>query len=132
MPSPFPLRDAKVSGAIDRAFGEIFTFTAYSAGDDVNSRQLPDPARPAFDATGIWEAHAKSATPHARGAATDDVAHNWTGSYPSLSIDDANLRWPVRPKDSVTRHFDGMVYAVARTMPDGAGRVLLELTARKR
>jgi hypothetical protein len=132
MANPFSARDNRVSGAIDRAFGELFTFEAFKPGDDVSGRKTPDASRVAFDAIAIWEGTSKSGAVHARGGSADDVAHNWTASYPSVSVNDALLAWSPRPGDKVTRQFDGQFYEIARTYPDGMGRLLLQLTAKKR
>lgn len=132
MPSPFTARDAKVSGAIDRAFGELFTIEAFAPAADVNARKAPDPSRLAFVATGVWEGASKSATPRARGSTSDDRAHNWTASFPTVSFDDSALAWPLQSGDKVTRQFDGSIYTVADSFPDAMGRVTIQLTSRKR
>lgn len=132
MATPFPLRDAKLSGAIDRAFGELFTFEAFKAGDDVNGRKTADTSRATFDAIAIWEGPAKSATPTARGSSSDDRAHNWTASFPSVSVDEALLIWTPQPGDKITRKFNGLFYEIARSYPDDMGRIVFQLTAKKR
>ena len=132
MANPFSARDSKVSGAIDRAFGELFTFEAFTARDDVNDRKVPDASRATFDAIAIWEGVAKSATPAARGSSSDDRAHNWVASFPSISIDEALLIWTPRQGDKVTRQFNNQFYEVARTYPDDMGRIVLQLTAKRR
>jgi hypothetical protein len=132
MASPFPARDAKVSAAIDRAFGELFDIEPMVARNDVDKRKAPDTSRTAMTGvTGIWEGPAKSQVPHARGASTDDRAHNWTASFPSVSFDEAILLWTPQPGDKLTRRFDGAIYSIVLAFPDGMGRVLVQLSARK-
>lgn len=130
MPStPFDARDAKLSGAIDKAFGENFTFIAKkTAAADVDLPLVADGARASFDAVGAFENPAKRATPTARGSIQDDNAHSWDVSMPSVSVDDSLLTWrPVRG-DRVTRAFNGTKYEIARAFPDGMGRTVFFLT----
>ena len=81
---------------------------------------------------GIWDGPTTSKAPATRGAITDDVAHNWTASFPSANFSDADFAWPVRKGDALMRHFDGATYQIDRAMPDGFGRTTIVLTARKR
>lgn len=132
MPSPFAARDAKVSGAIDRAFGEQFAFAARTlAADDVDLPPVADPSRPAFTAVGVWDGPAKAAFPRARGSMADDNARRAAAGYPSVSVDDSLLSWAPTPGCWLTRLFDGSVYEISSAMPDGMGRTIFFLTARK-
>jgi hypothetical protein len=132
MPTPFAVRDAKLSGAIDRAFGELFTLTAFMVGGDVDSPKAVDQTRPSFDVVGCWEAPAKSTIPHARGSVQDDNAQKWNASMPSVSIADDSMRWKPQPGDRIIRAFDGSAYQISKALPDGMGRTVLFLTARQR
>lgn len=132
MTTPFSARDAKLSGAVDRGFGEPFVIEAMISQNDVDRRKIPDPSRATFTATGIWEGLAKSQLPNAAGASSDDRAHGWNASFPSASFDAANLLWTPQPGDKITRSFNGAIYTIAQPFPDQMGRVLLQLTARKR
>jgi hypothetical protein len=133
MATPFATRDARLSRAIERAFGEMFTFLPFLAsGADLDLPRIPDASRTPFSATGVWEATTQSATPHARGATQDDNAHNWSVSMPSVSVDDNNLAWVPRMGDRIQRQFDNSIYQISKVMPDGMGRTLFFLTARHR
>src|SRR6185503_6036417 len=133
MPTPFATRDAKLNASIAKAFGELFTFEAFKPDEDVNSRKVEDLIRAAFDCVGVWEAPARSKTPAARGSVADDNAHNWTASFPSVSIaDDGSLPWLPRKGDKCTRQFDSTIYEVERSYPDSFGTITLQLTAKKR
>lgn len=135
MTSPFAARDAKLSGAIDRAFGELFTFTGrqVAANGDVNLPRITDPAKPAFTVKGVWEAFSEEAFPMGRGSNPDDEAQRRSAQYPSVSVDDALLvTWRPNAGDLCTRMFDGAVYEVLRALPDDLGRTLFVLTSRKR
>lgn len=132
MPSSTSARDVRVSGAIDRAFGEEFTFAARKvSGGDVDLPRVADATRPEFICIGIWDGPARSRATTGRGVA-DSGAQNRNASRPSVSVDDAGLVWRPQPNDLVTRMFDMSTYAVAEPMPDGAGRTLFTLTARAR
>lgn len=132
MPStPFDARDAKLSRAVDRAFGEKFTMNARKSSADVDLPNVADASRATFDAIGTFERPGKGTTPAARGATQDDNAHKWGTSLPSASFDDDALAWrPIRG-DRVTRDFDGTVYEVERVSPDGFGRTTLYFTKAK-
>jgi hypothetical protein len=132
MATPFATRNAKVSDAIGRAFGEGFTFLPFTTTGDPNLPGIPDVSRVQFDATGAWEAPTTSATPHARGAIQDDNAHNWTASMPSVLVPDAALLWMPKRGDRVLRKFDGSTYEISKPMSDGFGSTLFFLTGRKR
>lgn len=132
MPSPFAARDAKVSGAIDRAFGEQFSFAArMMAADDVDLPPVADPSRPGFTVVGVWDGPAKAEFPRARGSQADDSARRAIAGYPSVSVDDSLLPWSPAPGCRVTRLFDGSVYEISSALPDGMGRTIFFLTARK-
>lgn len=132
MATPFTSRAARLSGSINKAFGETFTIEAMVAQSDVNDRFIPDTSRAAItDVTGCWMAPAASATPKAHGFA-NNTAQNWTASFPSASFADADLPWTPRMGDKLTRIFDGSIFRIDRSLPDGFGRTTLQLTARKR
>lgn len=132
MPStPFDAREGKLSRAVDRAFGEKFTFFARTGSEDVDLPNVADAARATFDALGAFERPGKGTTPAARGATQDDNAHKWSTSLPSASFDDGALIWrPVRG-DRAKRDFDGTVYEIERVSPDGFGRTTLYFTKAK-
>lgn len=132
MATPFPARAARLSAAIDNAFGEQFTFDAMIRPDDVNARVVPDGSRLSFTATAVWESPHKSQTPKGRGAASDDRAHNWQASLPSITIEDAKMLWLVQQGDRVTRLLDGSVYQALAPLPNGFGRTTIHLSSRKR
>lgn len=132
MATPFTSRAARLSGSINKAFGEVFTLEPMVAQADVNDRFIPDVSRTTIvDVTGVWMAPASSKTPKAHGFA-NDTAQNWTASFPSASFADADLPWMPRPGDKLTRAFDGSIFRVDRSMPDSMGRTTLQLSARKR
>lgn len=129
MPSPFSARDARVSGAVDRAFGERFSFEAFTKGADVDLPATADATRIAFEVTGVWEGLSKSDHPAARGV-PDNNAQMRAASMPSVSVAD-DLVWQPRRGDRITRLFDGSVYEISKVLPDGMGRMLIFLTSRK-
>lgn len=133
MPVANPARAAKLGASLNKAFGEGFTIDPMMAQADPNGRFIPDTGRSAMtDVTGIWDGPSTSKSLATRGAVTDDVAHNWTASFPSVNFSDADLVWTPRKGDKLTRLLDGAVYQIDRTVPNGYGRTTLQLTARKR
>lgn len=132
MATPFASRDAKLSGSIDKAFGELFTFVARKAGADVNLPAVADATRSNFNATGVWDGPAKAGFPRARGAQQDDNAHQWSASMPSVCVHDDAMPWKPQRDDMAIRLFDGATYAIADALPDGMGRTVFKLTAKKR
>lgn len=132
MVTPNPARVAKLSAAIDGAFGEMFTITAYKRVDDVNSRPVPDTSRLAFTAEGIWDGPAKSKTPPARGDVAENRAHNWIGTFLSANFSETALTWIVMQGDTITRQLDGTTYSVVDVYPTGFGRITITFSARKR
>lgn len=135
MASPFAARDAKLSGAIDSAFGEQFTFTGkqVAASGDVNLPRIADPSKPAFTVVGVWEAFSEEAFPMGRGSNPDDEAQRRSAQYPSVSVDDALLTtWTPGQGDVCVRLFNGATYEILRAMPDDLGRTLFVLTNRQR
>jgi hypothetical protein len=134
MTTPFSARDAALSGAIERTFGEQFTFSAVqdAANGDVNLPKVADPSKPAFTCVGVWEALSDQNYPMARGSNPDDMAVRRSVQFPSVSVDASLLQWmPVR-HCLCTRVFNGAVYEIERAAPDDMGRVLFTLTARKK
>lgn len=134
MTSPFPARDLVVSSAIDRTFGELFTFTAMTqvASGDVNMPKIADVTKPAFTCVGVWEALGEAGHPIARGSNPDDEAVRRSVQFPCVSVDDRLLQWLPTRGAQCTRIFNGAVYEVQRSAPDDMGRVLFFLTARKK
>lgn len=134
MVSPFAARDAMLSGAIERTFGEQFTFTAMmnDPSGDVNLPKVADPAKPAFTCVGVWEALGEPSQPMARGSNPDDEAVRRSVQFPCVSVDDALLQWWPTRGCQCTRLFNGAVYEVERSAPDDMGRVLFTLTNRKK
>ncbi len=134
MTSPYPIRDLMVSSAVDRTFGELFTFTAMAqaAGGDVNLPKVLDVTKPAFTCVGIWEALGEPLAPLGRGSNPDDEAARRTVQFPSVSVDANLLQWMPARGALCTRLFNNAVYEVQRTAPDDMGRVLFALTARKK
>ncbi len=132
MVTQYPTRAARLSASIEKAFGEDFTFEAYRPTDDVNGRYQADPTRTSFTVRATWNGPSTSKTPGGRGSASDERAHNWTGSMPSVNIEDARLPWTIQPGDKVTRLLDGAIYAAGAAYADGFGRTTIPLTARKR
>lgn len=131
MTIPFSARNSKVSGAMDRAFGEEFTFVAFKYSDDVDLPPVADGARASFDAVGVWDGPSRSFSPRAR-LSTNSQAHAVAASMPSVCVDDALMAWmPVRG-DRVTRAADGSTYEVSKALPDGMGRTTIFLTAKER
>jgi hypothetical protein len=135
MTTPFPARDAKLSGALDRAFGELFTFTAQqiSASGDVNLPTVADGSKPPFTVKGVWEALTMAEYPMGRGSNPDDEAQRRSHRYPSVSVDNVLLtQWMPGRDDICVRQFDGATYQILRAMPDDMGRTLFILTNRRR
>ena len=131
MPAPFAARQSRVSGAIDKAFGEALSLAGRKAPvDDVNLPSVADATRPQFDFVGTFNEPGTTLHPDARGSASDH-AQQRSVTQPVATIDDALLQWPVREKDVLTRDHDGAVYEVARALPNGFGRTVLYLTAKK-
>lgn len=132
MTSPFAARDALISRAIDRAFGEGFTFVARKVADhDVDLPRAVDASRPPFSVKGVFEEPAKGIYPRARGALQDDNASQFSASMPSLSVADTALPWRPQPGDTVKRDHSGDVYEISRAPRDGMGRTTFFLTGRR-
>ncbi|WP_156908459.1 hypothetical protein [Bradyrhizobium murdochi] len=130
--SPRSGRLGRLRQSLEKAFGEEFDINPMTAAVDVNSRVLPDISRdPKIDVIGIWQGPATSRAPIARGSMSDDKAHNWNVSFPSVRFDDAAIAG-VRRGDKLTRKLDGAVYIIERVVPDGFGRTTVQLTSRKR
>ncbi|HWL06730.1 MAG TPA: hypothetical protein VNQ99_17640 [Xanthobacteraceae bacterium] len=130
MPSPFAARDAKLSGAIDNAFGEALTLAGRRQVADVNLPRDEDPDRLPMLVVGTFDDATGTIYPNARGYASDH-AYQRAASKPIATIDDALLTWQPRDGDLLTRVFNGAVYEIARVQPDGYGRTVLTLTAKK-
>lgn len=134
MTTPFAARDSKLSAAVDRAFGEQFTFTARTApaNGDVNLPRVTDASKPAFTVVGVWEAPADKAWPTARGSNPDDNASRYAAQYPCVGIDKALFtgHWVPFDKCLCKRLFDNSTYEVVKALPDDMGRVLFFLSSK--
>lgn len=103
-----------------------------AASGDVNLPKEADPAKPTFTCAGVWEAPAQAEYPKGRGSNPDDEALRRAMSYPAVSVDDTLLQWMPTEGAMVTRVFDGSVYKVMNSLPDGFGRTVFTLTSGKR
>ena len=103
MTTPFAARAAKLTGAIDKGFGEQFTFTAMAIAPngDVNLPKVADGSKPPFTVVGVWEAYADKALPTARGSNPDDEASRRAMQYPSVLVNKGLLTW--MPQAAVNR-----------------------------
>lgn len=130
MTTPFAARDAKLSGSIDKGFGEQFTFTATAAAanGDVNLPKIVDGTKPLLTVVGVWEAIADKNYPVARGSNPDDEATRLAMQYPSVSVNKVLLTWLPQQGTLCTRLFDGSKYEVAKALHDDMGRVLIFLS----
>lgn len=126
-----PDRAARLNGAVNRAFGDTFTFKAKKAATaDVDLPAVADSSRPDFDIQGVFWKDGKSARPHARGSVQDDNAHAWSVTMPRIMVSDV-LPWMPVEHDRVIRQLDGAEYEVSKARPDGLGSVFVFLTAKK-
>lgn len=130
--SPRPSRAARLSASVEKAFGEEFIFQAYAPSDDINGRSVPDATRVQFTILATWHGPAKSFTPRGRGSASDDRAHNWTATLPSVNVEDRKLSWSIQMGDKITRVLDGSIYQAGAPYPDGFGRTTIPLTSKQR
>lgn len=124
-------RDARLSAAVDRAFGEEFAFVARKLPADVDMPRVADASRPPFSAVGTWSAPSRERHPDARGHASDN-SQGIVAAAPCADFDSAALTWQPVEGDLCTRVETSDTYAVARVIPDGFGRVTLILTAKQR
>lgn len=133
MSSPFAARDAVLSGAIDKTFGELFTFTAMKVqpSGDVNLPRVADLTKPDFTCVGVWEAIGQSEFTQARGSNPDDESQRRSLQYPSVSVDNALLLWMPTHRCQVKRLFNNSLYEIARALPDDMGRTLFMLTSKR-
>lgn len=127
-------RSARLSAAVNRAFGEEFTFTARRFGidGDVNKPRVPDASRPEFIVVAAYAAGTKDRYPKARGGKTDDDAIGVAVSGPRVVVSDQDLPWRPVEGDLCFRVETGETFAVARPLADGFGRSVIYLTAKKR
>lgn len=126
-----PDRAARLAAGLNRAFGETFTIIPRAAQSDRDLPRVADATRTEFTATGVWASGAKVARLHARGHA-DSNAQPAIAAGPCVSFAEADLPWLPPEGDLCRRELDGSTYAVAKTLPDGFGRVKITLTAKKR
>ena len=126
-------RDAKRAASVDKAFGELFTFTAQAiVNSDVNLPKTVDASKPAFSCVGVWENFSDAVFPAARGSNPDDDVMRRAVGMPSVLVQKALLNWTPARGDQVARTKDGAVYEVAKTLPHDRGRVLVMLSSRKK
>lgn len=131
MPSAADARRARVSAAINRAFGEEFSFVARKHAADVNLPRVPDLSRATFTVFGVWSGPSHIKTLPARGHAADH-AQEAIASAPSLKLDVAALQWRPSEGDLCTRVETVETFVVGRVVPDGFGRLKIWLTAKQR
>lgn len=124
-------RAEKLVTALKKAFGEDFTFTARKRQDDVDLPFVADTSRAAFTRTGSWFGGSKVRIPAARGRA-DNSAQSEVAAGPRADFAIADLPWMPIEGDLCLHLDDGETYSVARTLPNGFGRVVIYLTSRKR
>jgi hypothetical protein len=132
MPTPFENAAAMASAAVDAVYGESFQLIAMKSRRRRQCARLADSTRPTFFAVGAYLAPFKAILPHARGSIQDDNAHKFAASTPMVSIDNANLQWPVETGDRVLRMATGDLFEVSKPLPDGIRRTVLHLTLKKR
>lgn len=135
MGTPFAARNARLSLAIGRAFGEQFTFTARIAppNGDVNLPRVLDPSKPAFTVVGVFEDIADQGLPRARGSAPDDKSLFYSAQFPSVSVETTLFaaHWVPFAKCLCTRLHDNSIYEIVRALPDQS-RILFYLSNRKK
>jgi hypothetical protein len=133
MVDPNPARTSKLAASMKKAFGELFDVDPMLAQNNVDARKVPDSTRTAMHGiTGTWDGPATAKSPATRGAITDDVAHSWQLSFPSVTFYDADLLWTPRRGDKLTRKLDGAVYEVIAPYPDALGKTLVQLSNKVR
>ena len=130
MPIKFSAAANKLHAAVDRVWGESFTFAARKAPEDVNAPAIADDSRPSLTASGVWHDPSEAFYPDARGRESDHVQER-VASVSAVTIRDSDLSWTPRKGDVVTRVENGAVYLVARTFPDGFNLTRLVLTAQR-
>lgn len=130
MPSAFAARDARLSRALERTFGEEFTFTARKvAAADVNLPRVADGTRAAFDCVGIWEGWGKSAL--LREQRGDEDAMKRSAQYNNVLVAVDLLAWTPQVGDVCKRLLDNSVFEVVNVLHDDAGGVLIYLSNKK-
>jgi hypothetical protein len=133
MADPNPDRTAKLAASMKRAFGELFDIIPLKKLGDVNARSVADTSRSTMSGiTGTWDGPSNSKTPATRGAITDDVAHNWTLSFPSATFYEADLQWTPQRGDKIVRKLTNASYEVIAPYPDDLGKVLIQLSNKAR
>lgn len=130
--SAFLARDAKLSRSLEKAFGESFTFTAYTAAADVNLPRVADGTKLPLTLVGIWQSAGMSEFPIARGSNPDDEATQLAMQYPSVSVDRTLLTTFIPKRgDRCLRAIDGSIYEVQKALPNDRGnRTIIFLSAR--
>lgn len=126
------IRAAKIASAVNRAFGEAFTFIARKQVDDVDLPRIADTSRPDFTINGSWNSGAKVRVPRARGSNSDDQAQPAVASSPRGDFAAADFQWTPSEGDLCRRHETGETFAVGRVVPNGFGRTIVYLTAKQR
>ena len=125
-------RAAKVAAALNKAFGEDFTFTARKQGDDVDLPRVADNSRPTFTAKGSPTVGGKARFPRARGSNSDDQAQPTVISSPRADFATAELVWAPVEGDLCIRVETDETFTVGRVVKTGFGRTIVYLTAKQR
>jgi hypothetical protein len=132
MPSAFPSRTAKLSRAVERAFGEEFTFIARKQdAADVNLPLVADGTRPDFTCKGKWESPAKSENPMSRGATSDDEAIKINSPYASVRVASDLLIWMPTNGCIAVRLLDNTRWRVMKALPADHDVVIIRLTDKR-
>jgi hypothetical protein len=130
VPAPFAARAARLSGSIDKAFGEELILAARRPVEDVNLPRVADPDRATLTVVGTFDDPTDAMTPDARGHASNH-AQQRIATKPMATISDDQLPWAPRHGDLLTRVLTGDTYPVSRAKPNGMGRTVIFLTAKQ-
>jgi hypothetical protein len=121
-----------LSRAVERAFGEVFTFTARKHdAADVDLPRIADGSRAAFDCTGRWEGPAKADYPRARGSTSDDQSIRINVPYACVRIANDALAWPLVNGDQCLRQKDNTRWRVANVLPVDHDAVVVFLSDKR-
>ena len=131
--STLDARDARRAASVDKAFGELFTFTAKAvASGDVNLPKIADNSKPPLTLVGVYEFFSEPQHPVARGSNPDDEAQQRTFGKPSVLVQKIYLTpWSPTRGDIVTRAKDGAVYEISKTFANDRGRIQFVLSKQK-
>lgn len=124
-------RQAVLSGAVNRVWGEEWTFRGRTAaGGDVNARRVLDPSRLDFTVTGILTDPGRLLYPKARKMADDGVVQR-VADKPVIDAETVALLWRPVQGDIARREVDGSEWAVSSSLEDGFGRTYIRLTGQR-